>query len=453
MALIRKYGSWVLFIVLTLLYVYFAFSVKRTDHSILIVGFLVLVVLSALLYFQVRFSHWTLLFSFGLLFRLAFLFSTPHLSNDFYRFTWDGELAKDGYEVFEFLPKNYKDHIAPEDSTKYGELYRAHSSEFPSGMNSKKYYSIYPTINQLVFVSAAAINIPNERNLIIMRAWILIAEIISFFVLRALLARKNKQSLLGIYWLHPLIIIELTGNLHMEGMAITFMLLAIYFALKNKWVSYAFTASLAIMTKLTPLFLLGAMFRQFDFKRWFLSSALAVIVTFVLFFLILDLNGLVNFKSSFGLYFAWFSFNSGIFYALRDLTFLISGADISATISLVFPFITMLLFGYIIFLKKFDSVTTLLLLFTTYFFFSPIVHPWYITVLIPLGILSKKIFPLVWSILIFGTYIAYGSEFSQPMFWIYLEYFTIIYLLIKEFGLKGNWVKQLGETIYSPDTN
>ena len=207
------------------------------------------------------------------------------------------------------------------------------------------------------------------------------------------------------------------------------------------------------MTKLTPLFLLGAMFRQFDFKRWFLSSALAVIVTFVLFFLILDLNGLVNFKSSFGLYFAWFSFNSGIFYALRDLTFLISGADISATISLVFPFITMLLFGYIIFLKTFDSVTTLLLLFTTYFFFSPIVHPWYITVLIPLGILSKKIFPLVWSILIFGTYIAYGSEFSQPMFWIYLEYFTIIYLLIKEFSLKGNWVKQLGETIYSPDTN
>ena len=141
MALIRKYGSWILFFVLTLLYVYFAFSVKRTDHSILIVGFLVLIVLSALLYFQVRFSHWMVLFSFGLLFRLAFLFSTPHLSNDFYRFTWDGELAKDGYEVFEFLPKNYKDHIAPEDSAKYGELYRAHSSEFPSGMRSEEHTS------------------------------------------------------------------------------------------------------------------------------------------------------------------------------------------------------------------------------------------------------------------------------------------------------------------------
>lgn len=450
MALIRKYGSWILFIVLAFIYGSFAVFVKRTDHLVLIGGFAVLILLSALLYFRIRSAHWMLLFGFGLLFRCLFLFSTPHLSNDFYRFTWDGELTKDGYEVFQFLPRNYEDHIKPADSAKYGELYRAHSEEFPTGMNSKKYYSIYPTMNQMVFVSAAFLNSPNDGNLVIMSLWILLAEIISFFVLRALLKKESLQSLLGIYWLHPLIIIELTGNLHMEGMAITFILLAIYFAWKNKWVSYAFMAALAIMTKLTPLFLLGAMYRQFDFKKWFLSSALALVVTFALFFLILDLDGLVNFKSSFGLYFAWFSFNSGFFYGIRDFVHLISGADISATLSLFFPFITMLLFSYIIFLRKLDAVTTLLLLFTTYFFFSPIVHPWYITVLIPLGILSRKIFPLVWSILIFGTYIAYGSGFVQPIWWIYLEYLVILYLVFKEFAKKENWVQRLCSTVYQP---
>lgn len=449
MALIRQYGHWVFFLSSLLIYVLFAFEIQRTDHLLLIGGFLVLTILAVAIQKSLKQSGWIVLFAFGLLFRLAFLWSTPHFSNDFYRYTWDGELMKDGYEVFGFVPKHYAKHVSKKDQKKYERLFNASSDEFPVGMNSKNYYSIYPTVNQMVFVSAAFTNAPNDGNLVVIRLWIIIAEIASFFILRALLTRKNKTDHLALFWLHPLIIIELTGNLHFEGIAITFILLAIFFAERNRIVATAFSTALAIMTKLTPLFLLGAFFRKFSFKQWIAVCSLTAVFTAALFLLVVDAETFLNFKKSFGLYFAWFSFNAGLFYGVRDFAYLISGSDISSWISLLFPFISMGFMAYIVLLKKYSVEVTLLLLFTVYFIFSPIVHPWYITVLIPLGILSEKIFPLLWSILIVGSYSAFGAqEFSQPLWFYYLEYAIVIFTLFAEFRLRENWSHRIARFIY-----
>jgi len=38
----------------------------------------------------------------SLLFRLVLLFSTPNLSDDYYRFIWDGELISNGNNPYEF---------------------------------------------------------------------------------------------------------------------------------------------------------------------------------------------------------------------------------------------------------------------------------------------------------------------------------------------------------------
>ena len=449
MALIRQYGHWVFVPVSVLIYLLFAFEIRRTDHLLLIGGFLLLSALALLIHKNLKHSRWIVLFAIGLLFRLTFLWSTPHFSNDYYRYTWDGELMKDGYEVFGFVPKHYAKNVRKQDQEKYRDLFEASSDEFPVGMNSKNYYSIYPTVNQMVFVSAALTNSPNNWNLVVIRVWILIAEVASFFILRALLKQKNKSDLIGLFWLHPLLIIELTGNLHLEGIAITFVLAALFFAGRNRVAAAAFSAALAIMTKLTPLFLLGAFFRKFSFKQWILVCTLTVIFTAGLFVLVVDAETFMNFKKSFGLYFAWFSFNAGLFYGIRDFTYWISGSDISAWIALFFPYITMGLMAYLVFLKKYTMEVTLLLLFTVYFIFSPIVHPWYITVLIPLGILTEKVFPLFWSVLIIGSYTAFEvADFDQPLWFYYLEYGIVIFTLFSEFSTRENWSHRLARNIY-----
>lgn len=448
MAIIRKYGYALLFILLVFVYALFSIEFERTDTLLLFLGFGSLLVLTVLLYRQIRAKHWMFVFLFGCVFRLLFLFPTPHLSDDYFRFTWDGELQKDGISSFAFLPSEYENYFS--DSVqlrKYKTLFEAQNQEFPEGMNSKNYHSIYPAVNQFVFLSASTTNSPNEGNIVVMRLWIFLAEIASFFVLRTLLTKLKKPHLVAYYWLHPLIVIELIGNIHFEGMAIAFLLVAIYAASRNNTVMTALSAALAIMSKLTPLFFLGALVRNVSVKRLFLISGLTILFTIALFSTVIDLQTFANFKQSFGLYFAWFSFNSGVYYAFRELGLLFGMGDFSSLLSLCFPFITMLIFGYITFFRKDDIATKLLLFFSVYFLFSPIVHPWYITVLIPLGILSGKLFPLLWSVLVFGTYVAYREPYAENLPWVFFEYALVITVFLAEMRSQ-KWALNLQRKLY-----
>ena len=449
MAIIRIYGSWVFVLVSTVFYFFFAFELQRTEHLYLMLDFGILVALWLVMHHMFRKVNWWVLFSIGLVFRLSFITATPHLSDDYFRFVWDGELNKDGYEVFGFKPSQYAKHVQPEHISKYDEMYHAHSTEFPDGMNSKGYHSIYPTVNQFVFWTAALGNDPYGANIWILRIWILLAEIASFFLLRSLLQHKNKAHWLSLYWLHPLAIIELTGNLHFEALAITFILLSLFLARTNRWVGASLAVGLGVMTKLTPLILLGGYFRQYSFWKWLSMSAIAGIFSIALFAIFLDLETFQNFKESAGLFFAWFSFNSGLYYGLRDIVLAVSDQNISAWICLLFPLISAAIMLKNCFFGKNDVANTALLLFSTYFLFTPILHPWYITLLIPLGILSQKLFPLVWSVLIFGTYLAYGETFQEPLWFIYIEFAVVVSLLFAEYRKPSNWVQALSERIYS----
>lgn len=448
MALIRTYGSWVFVLVSALFYLFFAHEIQRTEHAELLLFFAILTALWLLMHRFFRSYSWHWVFGIGLAFRLCFLVSTPHLSDDYFRFVWDGELTKDGYSAFGFVPSEFDEHVAKEHQEKYREMLAARTDEFPDGMNSKNYYSIYPTVNQFVFRTAAMGNDPYGANLSILRIWILLAEIASFFLLRSLLSSKNRAHWLPLYWLHPLVIIELTGNLHLEALAVTFILFSLFLAKKNHWVGSSIAIALGVMTKLTPLLLLGAYFKHFSFWRWTVMCAVAGISSIALFAIYIDLETFQNFKESVGLFFAWFSFNTGLYYGLRDAVLLFSDFNMSSIICLVFPFISAAIMLRVTFLGKADMVATALLLFTTYFLFTPILHPWYITILIPLGILSRKLYPLVWSVFIFGTYLAYGNEFNEPFWWIYIEFAVVNYLLFLEFRKAPNWAQRLSNQIY-----
>jgi hypothetical protein len=300
-------------------------------------------------------------------------------------------------------------------------------------MNSKIYYSIYPTVNQSIFFISSSAGSPNKGNVIAMRIFLLLAEIISFFVLKALLAQHNySSSLLGLYWLNPLIIIEVVGNLHFDGLAITFILMALLYLKKAKTGKAALALALAINTKLNPLFFLGAAFNRMKFKRYVIFAAATSILTFVMLALILTPETFWNFKNSFGLFFAWFGFNAGPYYAIEEFGILLTGINFSDKISIVFPIITLILFATISLKSKKHTAHKLLLLYVAYFSFSPVVHPWYLTVLIPLGILSGKLYPILWSLLAFFSYSAYGESYGERLWIIFAEYVLVFALMYIE---------------------
>jgi len=448
-ALIRTYGYWILVCISAFIYFLFAYKFERTEHLEILTSFGILAVFYFLLYKRLSRSRWFWLFGIGLTFRLIFIVASPQLSDDYFRFVWDGELTKDAYSAFAFVPSEYKKNVAQKHQQKYARMYRAKTESFPDGMNSRGYYSIYPTVNQFVFFTSALGNDPFGLNLVLLRIWVIIAEIVSFFLLRYLLKSTRKESWLGLYWLNPLVIIELSGNLHMEALAITFILAALVFAQRNSLFGTALSVVLAVMTKITPLLILGAMFKQFSWKRWLVLCSVTAVFSIALFSLVVSVDTFANFKESVGLFFAWFSFNAGVYYSFRDITLVTTGVNISAQLSLFFPFISAAIMLWWTFFGKREMITTALLIFTTYFMFTPILHPWYITVLIPLGILSGRMYPLVWSVLIFGSYMAYGDSFQEPLWWIYTEFALVLFLMFSEFRTRENLVQRWSAKLYA----
>jgi len=84
----------ILLVVLSLTFYYtFAYHFERTDFIKLLSLFTALFFLCFKL---VQFEKWNFKFLLivGILFRLVFLLVEPNLSQDFYRFIWDGELVK-----------------------------------------------------------------------------------------------------------------------------------------------------------------------------------------------------------------------------------------------------------------------------------------------------------------------------------------------------------------------
>src|SRR5690606_13065493 len=100
-----------------------------------------------------------------------------------------------------------------------------------------------------------------------MRLFILAAEIGNLYLIHALLVRFNlpkKNALL--YALNPLVILELTGNLHHEAFMIFFVLLTLYFINTRHLLSgLAFGA--AICSKLVPLLFIPVILHTLGWRK------------------------------------------------------------------------------------------------------------------------------------------------------------------------------------------
>lgn len=452
MEFLKKYGLW-LALVLSLGGYGYISTLGRSNHLPLFTVYSGLFVLFFALAYHFRLqSKWYLLFVCGLLFRLAFFGEAPHLSDDYFRFTWDGELQKDGISAFTFTPQAYATFFEQDSAKreKYKSLLESRvvgPDSTIAQMNSSGYYSIYPAMNQAVFYLSSQLGSANKGNLHFIRFFLLLAEVIGFFVLRALLLQRNMSAgLVVLYWLNPLVIIEIMGNLHFDGMATTFVLLSLFLLERRRLLAAGSILALAIHTKLNPLFVIGAAFNRMNIRSLLIFSLTTLGFTFLLFCTILDSETFWNFKQSFGLYFAWFDFNAGPYYFLRMIGKELFAMDWAAYISLVFPFLTILLFVFICVQTKKYIAQKLLLLYFVYFSFTPVLHPWYLVVLLALGILSQKLYPLLWTFLIFFTYSAYGEHDFNYHWVVYVEFllvYALFYLESEEKWKRLNcWKKQ-----------
>lgn len=376
------------------------------------------------------------------LFRLIFLLALPSLSDDFYRFIWDGRLWNAGYHPFVKLPSEYLQlGIDGIDQSLFQKL------------NSPEYFTVYPPVSQFIFwISVKIFPHSIERAVVVMRLVLLLADfgnvILMFHLLRKFSLPVENVLL---YALNPLVIIELTGNLHFEALVILFMLLTVVFLMQKRWAFSATTISLAIATKLVPVLFAPVLVRLIGIKQSIRYGLMVLVILLIFFMPLFDQVAFHSMTESVGLYFNKFEFNASIYYLVREVGFWYYGYNIIQTVGWKLGLIASILIILISFRRGFNidssvGFSSYQSLFTDfvwvlgiYFLFTTTLHPWYITTLLAFSVFSIFRFPVLWSALIFLTYAGYSVDsFHENYFLTAAEYTLVIGYLIFELKTKAS---------------
>ena len=357
-----------------ILYIIWAYNLARFEHSKLL---LIYTVLFGSYYFIVKNQKikesW--LSYLAVLFRLLFLVAIPNLSQDFYRFVWDGRLILEGLNPYLHTPNELMESsigLFPQMNTLYEGM----------GALSAKHYSNYPPVHQMPFIIAAFISKHSILGPIVVLRLILISADLGILVFGKKLLKKLNKPTRTMYWfiLNPLVIIELTGNLHFEGLMLCLFIMSLYFIHSKKWHIAAVVMALSIAVKLVPVLSLPLFLNILGWKKSVLFYSVTAAVFIILFIPFFSFGLLENFSATIGLWFSNFEFNASVYYFLKGTLENINGVSVINSMGIIVACVVTLQTSYLLLKKKKETsqiILMILWILSGYYFISTTVHPWY----------------------------------------------------------------------------
>ena len=414
-----KFGA-IVFSVLC--YIGIAFLFPRSEFYSLITAFVGLFIAY---YFFIN-KHWFKTekeaIAIAMVFRVVFLFSIPTLSDDFYRYLWDGQLVVDGVNPFDFRPSELIEQGVYQSSILFGK------------MNSPNFYSVYPPTNQFFFTVSAWLGQGDWRvMLFVLKVFVLLLEFGTLLIISKIskFLGKGLKPLI-IYGFNPLVIAEFSGNVHSEVIMLFFVALFVYLLLLKKWIGSAISLAFAICSKLIPVLLIPLLVSKLGWKKAIQFGVVTASCCLLMFSFLYNNTFLPHLIESLQLYFKHFEFNGLLYLGAKY----IDGYWFSGT-KLLIKLISLILLCWV-YLKSKREIHGIfqeaILLFTIYFMFSSTVHPWYIAALVFYAAFSEWKFVLVWTFLIVLSYKAYETDPNQSFVTLMIvEYAIALFFLLKEF--------------------
>ncbi|GGZ79880.1 mannosyltransferase [Algibacter mikhailovii] len=431
----------------------FAYDLIRVDYFKLVGLYTVLFLLFYKLLSTFK-TNVVVLTYLAFIFRAIFVLAIPNLSQDFYRFIWDGRMIL--AEINPFL-------YTVESFITSGQYPVAEALELRQGMGAlnASHFSNYPPINQLCFLIAALFSSKSILGSVVVIRLIIIAADFGTLYFGKKLLNKLDIPTHNIFWyiLNPFIIIELTGNLHFEGVMIFFLILSLYLLYNNQWKWAGIAMAASISVKLIPLIFLPLFFQWFtkqdndnninDTNTTKLARLIGfyaiVLTTVILLFLpFYSAELITNYSKTVALWFQKFEFNASLYYVARSIGYLFRGYNEIAIIGKITPVLVILFILSLTFFRKNLSmkqlITAMLMALSIYFFTATTIHPWYIATLLILSVFTKYKYPLVWSFVIILSYLAYinlnKADKSENLWIIALEYIIVYAVFIWEVFIK-----------------
>ena len=308
------------------------------------------------------------------------------------------------------------------------------------GLNAS-HFSNYPPINQLFFAIAGLFAGKSILGSVVILRIIMILADIGILYFGKKLLEKLSLPISNIFWyfLNPFIIIELTGNLHFEGVMLFFVIWSLYLLHRGKWFWAAAILAVSVGVKLIPLLFLPLFFQYFTQKKplaqgfWNFTRFCLVVLgaVFLLFAPFLSNEFILNFTNTVNLWFQNFEFNASIYNIIKRIGFEGFDTNLIKPYGRISPILVIAAILVLTFFRKNIStkqlITAMLFGISIYLLLATTVHPWYICTPLILSVFTKYKFPIVWSAVVMLSYSAYGaSGFSENLWLVASEYTLVI---------------------------
>jgi hypothetical protein len=347
----------------------------------------------------------------AILTRGVFLFDTPLLSNDAYRYLWEGRIILSGYNPFAYAPAS-------------PELVQLRNDDY-ANINHKELATIYPPFAQAVFTLGAAVH----ADVRMQKALFFLFDMGTLLVLIGFLRMRGGNGALGaVYGWSPLAAVEFAHSGHLDPIAIFFMMLGILLIARARRVGGFIALGLSFLSK----------FASVLFLPYFLSRKRYA--AYVCIFIIVVVLGYVPFAgassglfSSLKIYAGQWEFNSASFGVIKAL-----GAGPLWTRRVLF--VLMLAFVLWRSARRTELLRYAYLVISCSLLLSPTVYPWYVTWILPFLCFYPNKAWLLFSGLVVASYWAWArlpasQEWSPGATVMWIEYAPFVCLLVWE-GLR-----------------
>jgi alpha-1,6-mannosyltransferase len=206
-----------------------------------------------------------LVITFAALFRLGILFSPPYLSDDIYRYVWDGRVQAAEINPYRYIPSDPA-------------LTQLRDDKIYPRIGQRDYaHTIYPPVAEAVYFLTTRIS----ESVTWMKATMVLFEAIAIWAIAQLLISFGLpcQRILLYAW-HPLIVWEFAGSGHVDAILIAFISLALLARRRDAEIATGLALASATLVKLFPFVLLPALYKRGGWKMP-LVCAITIAVAYV----------------------------------------------------------------------------------------------------------------------------------------------------------------------------
>jgi alpha-1,6-mannosyltransferase len=210
-------------------------------------------------------STFALILATAVLLRIGALAAPVFLSDDIYRYIWDGRVQGAGINPYRYVPTDA--HLDP----------LRDAAIFPNVNRNNYAPTIYPPVAQMFFFLATRFG----ESVLVMKLALVAVEAVGIYGLLQVLRGIGapRENILFYAW-HPLPVWEIAGSGHVDAVMVAFVALALAAAVRCRrtWSGAALAA--ATLVKFIPLALAPALWRPTTTNRgdWRWLSAFAAVI-------------------------------------------------------------------------------------------------------------------------------------------------------------------------------